>query len=42
MMVIKTVFVNRVIDANFKQCIGFNTTKSSSLDLVLANYEGFN
>ena len=33
-------FVNRFMDANFKQCIGFNTTQSSCLDLVLANYEG--
>ena len=30
-------FVNRLIDANFKQCISFNTTKSSCLDLVPAN-----
>ena len=33
-------FVNKLIDANFKQCISFNTTKSSCLDLVLANDEG--
>ena len=25
-------FVNKLVDANFKQCIGFNTTKSSCLD----------
>ena len=33
-------FVNKLIDANFKQCVSFNTTKSSCLDLVLANDEG--
>ena len=32
-------FVNTLIDANFKQCISFNTTKLSCLDLVLANDE---
>ena len=30
-------FANKLIDANFKQCISFNTTKSSCSDLVPAN-----
>ena len=33
-------FVNKLIDANFKQFISFNTTKSSCSDFILANDEG--
>ena len=32
-------FVDRLIDANFHQCISFNTSKSSCLDVVAANDE---